>query len=252
MREPEAPRPARASDRPRPAPTLPADLAAELRRTITGTAYARERAVKTLTRAAAAYDRHRFEEAARLAREVADLAPEVAAVRELAGLAAYRAERYPAARAHLRAHFEITGDPEHLPLVMDAERAAHHWRSVERVFGELSAAGPAPDTLSEGRIVQAGAWADQRRYREAIALLEKSGAQRRMRHPAERHVRQWYALADLYDRVGDATSARELFSRVLAADPDAYDVRARLAELGVGAARTRRARPVSTKRDPSA
>ncbi len=245
-------RPARASERPRPAPSLPADVATEVRHAVAGTARARERAVATLTRAAAAYDRHRYEEALRLAREVSDVAPLVAPVRELAGLAAYRAERFPAARAHLRAHFEITGDPEHLPLVMDCERAARHWRAVERVFAELSAAGPTPDALSEGRIVMAGAWADQRRYAEAIALLEGAGAQRRLRHPADRHVRSWYSLADLYDRAGDSTSARELFARVLEAHPDAYDARDRLAELGVGAPRRRKPRPTSSKREPGA
>ena len=52
-------------------------------------------------------------------RIVADAVPGVAPVRELTGLAAYRAERWNMAKIHLRAHFTITGDAEHLPLVMD-------------------------------------------------------------------------------------------------------------------------------------
>ena len=72
----------------------------------------REKMVHTLTRAAEAYDRKRYEEALRLGRIVADATPGVAAVRELTGLAAYRAERWAMAKIHLRAYFTIT-EPTH-------------------------------------------------------------------------------------------------------------------------------------------
>ena len=72
---------------------LPGDVQAEVRKAFEGTTYQREKMVTFLTRAAEAYDRHRYEEALRLAKTVADATPGVAPVRELAGLAAYRAER---------------------------------------------------------------------------------------------------------------------------------------------------------------
>ena len=75
----------------------------------------------------------------------------------------------------------------------------------------------------------AGSRADQGDLAGAIALLER--ADRRVKHPQERHLRQAYALADLYERAGDVPRARELFSRVAAADPDAFDVRQRLRSL---------------------
>ena len=53
-----------------------------------------------------------------------------------------------------------------------------------------------------------------------------------MKNPAERHLRQWYVLGDLMERSGDLAKARELFLRVRAADPEAYDVVARLEALG--------------------
>ena len=53
-----------------------------------------------------------------------------------------------------------------------------------------------------------------------------------MRNPAERHLRQWYVLGDLTERSGDLPKARELFLRVAAVDPDAYDVAQRLDSLG--------------------
>jgi tetratricopeptide (TPR) repeat protein len=230
---------------------LPGDVAAEVRRAFIGTAYMREKMVMTLTRAAEAYDRKRYEEALRLGRTVADATPGVAPVRELTGLAAYRAERWNMAKIHLSAHFTITGDPEHLPLVMDCDRASRRYRAVEKNFALLEESEPTAEVLIEGRIVMASAWADQQKYTEAIELLTRAGGTKQLRNPSFRHVRLWYALADIFDRAGDVTSARELFARVVIAEPEAYDAAARLAELGAGAPRKnrkRRATPVSKKK----
>jgi tetratricopeptide (TPR) repeat protein len=224
---------------------LPGDVASDVRKAFIGTAYMREKMVNTLTRAAEAYDRKRYEEALRLGRVVADATPGVAAVRELTGLAAYRAERWPMSKIHLRAYFTISGDPEHLPLVMDADRANHRYRAVEKTFEELLASEPLAEVLAEGRIVMAATWADQRRYEEAIELLTRAGATKNLRNPSYRHVRLWYALADVFDRAGDTTAARELFSRVVLAEPDAYDAAARLTELGATLPRKNRKRRVT-------
>jgi hypothetical protein len=231
--------------------TLPTDVAANVRKAFIGTAYMREKMVNTLTRAAEAYDRKRYEEALRLGRIVADATPGVAAVRELTGLAAYRAERWAMAKIHLRAFFTISEDPEHLPLVMDADRANHRYRAVEKTFEEIQEHEPSAEVLAEARIVMAATWADQRRYDEAIELLTKAGAAKHLRNPSYRHVRLWYALADVYDRAGDTTSARELFARIVLAEPDAYDAKDRLSELGATQPRKNRKRrttPTSKKK----
>ncbi len=221
---------------------LPGDVAADVRKAFIGTAYMREKMVITLTKAAEAYDRKRYEEALRLGRSVCDAVPGVAAVRELTGLAAYRAERWAMAKIHLRAHFAITGDPEHLALVMDCDRANHRYRAVEKTFEELEDSEPTAEVLAEGRIVMASALADQLKYAQAIELLTKAGAAKQLRNPSYRHVRLWYTLADVFDRAGDVTSARELFARVVIAEPDAYDAQARLNELGSTAPRKNRKR----------
>jgi tetratricopeptide (TPR) repeat protein len=62
----------------------------------------------------------------------------------------------------------------------------------------------------------------------AVKLLEVS---LRRSKPKALHLRQWYALADLYERAGELPRARDLFERIAAADPDAYDVRQRLIAL---------------------
>ena len=63
-------------------------------------------------------------------------------------------------------------------------------------------------------------------------MLSTAGASKALRNPSERHVRQWYLLADLYERAGDVPKAREYFERVFRTDPEAYDVAERLRSLG--------------------
>ncbi len=201
-----------------------------------------------------AYERHRFEEAMRLAERTCEVAPDVSAVRELAGLSAYRAQQWGRAKAHLRRVVELTADPEYLPLIMDCDRANRHLRAVQGTFEELRSADPTPDVLAEGRIVMAGALADDGKFSEGLELLTAAGATKKLRNPAFRHVRLWYTMADLLDRAGDVAGAREFFGRVVAAEPDAYDARARLRELGVATGTPRRAarpRPASHKEPES-
>jgi len=95
---------------------LPGDIAADVRKAFIGTSYMREKMVITLTRAAEAYDRKRYEEALRLGRIVADAVPGVAPVRELDRSGrVFAPNAGNMAKIHLRAHFTITGDAEHLP-----------------------------------------------------------------------------------------------------------------------------------------
>jgi hypothetical protein len=98
------------------------------------------------------------------------------------------------------------------------------------LWEELRAASPTAAVVAEGRIVVAGARADQGDLPGAISVLERSAATpRRVR---DHHLRQWYALADLYDRSGDAPRARALFTRIRDAEPGFGDVEDRLAALG--------------------
>jgi tetratricopeptide (TPR) repeat protein len=79
-------------------------------------------------------------------------------------------------------------------------------------------------------------------------MLATAGASKALRNPSDRHVRQWYLLADLYERGGDLPKAREYFERVLKADPEAYDVAERFRGLGPERrSRPKRAKPKSTK-----
>ena len=223
---------------------VPGDVATAIRKAAAdSTAYRREKLVDQMGRAIEAYDRHRFEEAARLAGRLSDDAPGVPEVREIAGLAAYRSGTWRSAGRHLEAYRQIKDDPIYLPLEMDCARATGRPRVVERLFEELRQNSPDPDVLAEGRIVLAGSLADRSKMSEAIALLEESGAGRPRRNPGDRHIRQWYQLGDLYDRSGDVPRARAMFTMVYDVDPKAYDVKERLKELGPVRPPRRRRRP---------
>ena len=79
-------------------------------------------------------------------------------------------------------------------------------------------------------------------------MLATAGATKALRNPSDRHVRQWYLLADLYERAGDVPRAREYFERILRADPEAYDVAERL--RGLGAERRPRAKGPRRPKQP--
>lgn len=211
--------------------TLPSEVAEEL-----AAAVGRERGRdlgERMAHAVRAYERDRYLEAFRITRHLVDRVPEAAAVRELHGLVCYRLGRWHEAAKHLEAARSLSGgDPMQLPVIMDCRRALGHHKKVETLWEDLRSESPSADVLAEGRLVLAAHRADRGELSSAIEVLVSAGAARRLRHPAERHLRQWYVLADLYERAGDLARARELFGRVADSDPELADATQRLAELG--------------------
>ncbi len=176
-----------------------------------------------------AFERERYEDARRILRSLASELPASAAVRELYGLVLYRTGQWAPAARQLETYRELSRSFDQHPVLADCYRALGRYGDAEEIWNELREASPSGDLVGEGRIVAAGCRADQGDLAGAIALLER--AERRVKRPQERHLRQWYALADLYERAGDIPRARELFARVATIDPDAFDVRQRLRSL---------------------
>lgn len=182
-----------------------------------------------LNTARVALDRERYSEAKRIARSLLKELSQVAAVHEIIGLASYRLGQWRDATASLEMARAMNERIEDLPILADCYRAQRRWSEVDSVWQDLKEQSPAPDVMAEGRIVVAGSLADRGDLGGAIDLMKKSGATpRRIR---EYHLRQWYMLADLYDRAGDIQRAREFFSKVAGHDVSFADVRERLASL---------------------
>ena len=221
---------------------LPPEIAAEIRKAAdVATALHRERLVEKAESAYGAFERARYQDSSRAIRVVAEECPGVAAVRELAGLAAYRSGKWREAVRHLQAHAALTDSSEHLPVLMDCQRALGKPKKVADLWSQLRQSSPEPDVLAEGRIVAAASLADTGDLQGGISMLATAGASKALRNPSNRHVRQWYLLGDLYERAGDVPRAREMFERVLKVDREAYDVVDRLA--GLGPERKPRSRP---------
>jgi tetratricopeptide (TPR) repeat protein len=181
-----------------------------------------------LGQASHAYDRERYQEALRMVRPLAEAVPGSAAVRELYGLTLYRMGRWVKALKELDTYRTLSGSYDQHPVIMDSLRALHRYSEVAARWEELRQASPSAEVVAEGRIVMAGALADQGDLPGAIRLLEKT---RTVKKPKPHHLRQWYALADLYERAGDIPRARDLFNRVASIDPDAFDIRQRVRAL---------------------
>lgn len=180
--------------------------------------------------AAGAFERERFGDARRMLEAVNRLAPDVPEVLELMGLCAYRMHQWRKAIVELRRFADLTGSVEQHPVIADCHRALRQWSEVESVWLELGAASPPAEILEEGRIVVAGAKADQGRLQDAIRILEKASSTP-PKKPKVHHLRRWYALADLYERAGMLGPARRLFTTIAQADPGFGDARKRARSL---------------------
>jgi tetratricopeptide (TPR) repeat protein len=212
---------------------LPKSVADELRAGSAEASPRNRRSPVTLERrlgnAAMAYERDRYQDALSAIKPVLVASPNSAAARELHGLILYRLGRWRAAAKELREVHQLTGSFDQHPVIADCERAMGHPAKVRELWDELRKAGVDREVLVEGRLVMAGTLADEGNLSEAIDLLR--GEVKGRKHPDLAHLRQWYALADLYERAGDLSRARELFGRIAYQAPDVLDAPERLAAL---------------------
>ncbi|MFZ4515555.1 MAG: tetratricopeptide repeat protein [Acidimicrobiia bacterium] len=188
-----------------------------------------QRLLDAVAEAATAFAEGRERDALRILRPVRDEIPNAASVRELYGLALYRAGRFAQAAKELEAFVDLTGSVEQHPVLMDCARAERKPNRVTELWEELGSVSPSSALMTEGRIVLAGTMADRGDVRGAIELLEKKVQD--WKRPQEHHARLWYALGDLYERVGSLAEARRYFMKVRKFDASYADVAERLAGL---------------------
>ncbi|MHB1488602.1 MAG: tetratricopeptide repeat protein [Acidimicrobiales bacterium] len=188
------------------------------------------RVAARLAEAAHAYERGRYPDALRMVTSLRRQAAGTAAVKELHGLILYQMGHWREAIKELGDYHRLTLSVDQYPVVADCHRALRHYKVVEEIWAELRRDSAAAEVLTEARLVVAGTRADQGNFAGAIALLD--GVRTDLRNPKLHHLRQWYALADLYERSGEIPKARDLFGRVVRFEADFYDAAERLAGLG--------------------
>ena len=184
---------------------------------------------EALIRGARSLDRGYEQEALRILRPWREVHADSADLRELLGVAYYRLGKWTLAQKEIEAFVELTDSTEQHPVLMDIARALGRWKKVDQLWQELRAVSPGAEIVTEGRIVYAGALADQGKLDEAIKVLERAPGNSKRVLP--HHLRLWYALADLQERAGDIPAARALFRKVSTQDPQFVDVAERLAAL---------------------
>ena len=188
-----------------------------------------EIAIKVLSEAAGAFAEEDYPKAIRLGEQAKHMALRSTSARELLGLAYYRAGRWQEAARELSAFKRISGTTDQNPVLADCYRAIGKPQRAVELCDEIDESSSSPAVVYEGAIVAAGALADMNRLDEAIRRLERMDLRPAVAEP--HHVRLWYMLADLLERRGRYTQAKEWFSAAAAVDPDLTDAPDRAARL---------------------
>lgn len=149
------------------------------------------------------------------ARAARALAGRVGAVREANGLVAYVAGEWAESLSELRTARRLTGDPEHLAVMADCERALGRPDRALLVAGDPQAGTLAPAARVELLIVASGARRDQGHADAAVVSLQVAAL--------EGPVRPWtarlrYAYADALLDAGREDEARQWFGRAAEVD----------------------------------
>jgi len=179
------------------------------------------RAWRLYKRAGKEYQNEQFGDARKTVKPLAETYPLIADLHELHGLCLYRLGKWEQAVDALETFRSQSGTAEQHPVLMDCHRALFHWADVDELWTELGELSPSAELVSEGRIVAAGALADQGFVDGGIRVLEKGW--KIPREPMEHHLRRAYALADLLERDGKLPKSRKLFGWVASKAPDFGD-----------------------------
>jgi len=184
---------------------------------------------RRLEQAGDLFGAERFRDARKVLDGLVEVAPASPKVRELRGVTFYRQGQWKQAAAELEVFRALTHSSEQNPVLADAYRALGRHDEVAALWAELKADSPAPDLMTEGRIVAAGSLADEGDSAGALQLLGDHFTL--PKKAKDHHLRRAYALADLHGRTGDLPRARERFTWIDRQSPGWGDVAARLRTL---------------------
>ncbi len=179
--------------------------------------------------AAIAYEKDRYGDAVKYLNEVLKIDSENLDAMELLGLCYYRQGNWVQAIDILEEFTQKSGSLNQLPVVADCFRGLGYINQVKRIYKRLSSSRASKEVIAEGRIIMASALGDQERYSQAIEIFSK--LPKTSKSPSESLLRQWYVLADLYEKSGDIPRARDLFTKIANHDPELADVAERAVAL---------------------
>jgi tetratricopeptide (TPR) repeat protein len=189
-----------------------------------------DEAVKAFRQAVDLLERGRHAPAIAQALEAKALAPRSALVREMLGIALYRAERFREALRELQAYRRMTGRADQNHLIADCHRAlGAPEKAVEPAIEGVASTAP-DEVRAEAAVVGAAALADLGRYSEGLGILRSFRPRSRSARGYE--LRVWYVTGDILERAGRRREAADEFRRVVRHDPGAFDAAERLASLG--------------------
>ena len=189
------------------------------------------KAAMKLALALDAFERERWSEVKKIVLPLSRQVAGVEFVHELLGLALYRLGQWIDAADHLeQARTLNPANAINHPVLADCYRALKRYEKVDELWRELRESSPDAAIVAEGRIVAASSQADRGDLVGAVRTMEH--AKKDPAVPREHHLREWYVLADLYDRSGDVLKARSVFRKIERVDPTFADVGRRLEELG--------------------
>jgi hypothetical protein len=146
------------------------------------------------------------------------MASRIGMVREVAGIAAYRTERWAEALAELRAARRMTGRNDYLAVMADSERALGRLdRALELVHSPEARRLPR-DAQIELRIVESGIRRDQGLADAAVLVLQVPELNDGSHH--QWSARLFYAYAEALLAAGRTEAARQAFGKAIEADPE--------------------------------
>jgi tetratricopeptide (TPR) repeat protein len=209
---------------------LPREVVEDIRATARrGTA---DEALTALEAAVEGLERDRLPQAERAAARAKALAPRSASVREVLGMALYRAERYRDAVRELQAYRRMTGRADQNHLIADSYRALGAPDKAPALAQEALRLRTPVEVKAEAVVVAASALADLGRFEEALTLLRRFPTRAEAARPHD--LRVWYVAGDVLERAGRKREAALEFRRIVDHDPDAFDAAERLAAVAEG------------------
>ena len=209
-------------------PMVPRDAWRDLRATVP--AGVLDDVVKAVGAATEALEEGDVRRATELLEWAKSTAPRSATIREALGVTHYAAARYSQAHSELLAYRRLTNSSDQNHVLADSARATGKPEKAQQYVDDMIRDKVDPARVVEGLIVLAGIATDSGDLEGALATLRRANLDPEIVKPW--HPRLWYAAADILERLGRRSEARDYFEAILAVDDEFGDVDERLAALG--------------------